>query len=156
MAGGFRGRVGMRCVTFKPGRRAPGRAVAGIALAGLLPAAVAAQTPSGATPPAVAPRAVTSPGPEIEEVVVRAKRLNKARSRIQPALGATLNAIREHQISLVIAVPSMYGAIVRLKDAKPEDFKNIYAVISGGEPLPAAVRDAFKQKLNVPIYEGYG
>jgi long-chain acyl-CoA synthetase len=69
---------------------------------------------------------------------------------------ATLNAIKEHQISLVIAVPSMYGAIVRLKSAHPEDFKSIYALISGGEPLPAAVREAFKEKLNQPIYEGYG
>ena len=69
---------------------------------------------------------------------------------------ATLNAIREHQISLVIAVPSMYAAIARLKDAGPEDFKQIYAVISGGEPLPAAVREAFQQKFNQPIYEGYG
>ena len=69
---------------------------------------------------------------------------------------ATINAIREHQISLVIAVPSMYAAIARLKDAGPDDFKQIYAVISGGEPLPAAVRDAFQQKFNQPIYEGYG
>jgi long-chain acyl-CoA synthetase len=69
---------------------------------------------------------------------------------------ATLNAIREHQISLVIAVPSMYAAIARLKDATPDDFKQIYAVISGGEPLPAAVREAFQAKFNTPIYEGYG
>jgi long-chain acyl-CoA synthetase len=69
---------------------------------------------------------------------------------------ATLNAIKEHQISLVIAVPSMYGAIVRLKAAHPDDFKGIYAIISGGEPLPAAVREAFQAKLNQPIYEGYG
>ncbi len=69
---------------------------------------------------------------------------------------ATLNAIREHQISLVIAVPSMYAAIVRLKDAGPEDFAHIYAIISGGEPLPAAVREAFAAKFNQPIYEGYG
>jgi len=69
---------------------------------------------------------------------------------------ATLNAIREHQISLVIAVPSMYGALVRLKDAKPDDFRNVYALISGGEPLPAAVRLACEEKLGVTIYEGYG
>jgi long-chain acyl-CoA synthetase len=69
---------------------------------------------------------------------------------------ATLHAIREHQISLVIAVPSMYGALVRLKDARPDDFRNIYALISGGEPLPAAVRLACEQKFGVTIYEGYG
>ena len=64
---------------------------------------------------------------------------------------ATLNAIREHQISIMVAVPSMYAAIVRLKDARPEDFKNMYAAISGGEPLPAAVREAFKQKFGADL-----
>jgi long-chain acyl-CoA synthetase len=69
---------------------------------------------------------------------------------------ATLNAIREHKISIMVAVPSMYGAIVRLKDAKPEDFAPMYAALSGGEPLPAAVREAFEQKFQTPLYEGYG
>jgi long-chain acyl-CoA synthetase len=67
-----------------------------------------------------------------------------------------LNAIREHQISIVAAVPSMYAAITRLKDAKPDDFKPLYAAISGGEPLPAAVRENFQAKFGQPIYEGYG
>ncbi len=69
---------------------------------------------------------------------------------------ATLNAIRTHQISITAAVPSMYAAIVRLKDAKPEDFKSMYAALSGGEPLPRAVQDAFHEKFGIPIYEGYG
>lgn len=69
---------------------------------------------------------------------------------------ATLNAIREHQISIVAAVPSMYGAILRLKDAKPEDFKPLYAAISGGEPLPPALREAFQQRFGIAICEGYG
>jgi long-chain acyl-CoA synthetase len=69
---------------------------------------------------------------------------------------ATLNAIRTHQISITAAVPSMYAAIVRLKDAKPDDFKSMYAALSGGEPLPHAVQDAFKERFGIPIYEGYG
>ena len=69
---------------------------------------------------------------------------------------ATLNAIRQHKISIVAAVPSMYGAIIRLKDAKPEDFSQMYAAISGGEPLAANIREAFTSKFNIPIYEGYG
>jgi len=68
----------------------------------------------------------------------------------------TLNAIREHGVSLVFAVPSMFGAIAHLKNAAADDFKSIYALISGGEPLPAAVRDGFEKRFNVPIYEGYG
>lgn len=69
---------------------------------------------------------------------------------------AVLQAIREHQISIVAAVPSMYAAIVRLKNAKPDDMKDLYAAISGGEPLSPAVFDAFQQKFGRPIFEGYG
>lgn len=69
---------------------------------------------------------------------------------------AALNAIREHKVSLMFGVPSMYAAIARLKDAKPEDFSTIYAMISGGEPLPSALRDAFMKRFNVHVFEGYG
>ena len=69
---------------------------------------------------------------------------------------ATLNAIREHKVSIFFGIPSMFAAVLRLKDAKPEDFAQMYAVISGGEPLPPTLREAFKQKYGVPIYEGYG
>src|SRR5262249_2741362 len=62
---------------------------------------------------------------------------------------------REQRISLMFGVPSMYAAILRLKDASADDFKQIYAMISGGEPLPQPVREGFKQKLNVNLLEGY-
>ncbi|HET6252183.1 MAG TPA: AMP-binding protein [Tepidisphaeraceae bacterium] len=67
-----------------------------------------------------------------------------------------VKAIRDHQISIVAAVPSMYGAMIRLKDYGPDDMKSLYAAISGGEPLPAVIRDGFEKKFNTPIYEGYG
>ena len=67
-----------------------------------------------------------------------------------------LKAIREHKASLMFGTPSMYGAILRLKDAKPEDFSPMYAMISGAEPLPATLREAFKQRFGVTILEGYG
>jgi len=69
---------------------------------------------------------------------------------------ATLNAIREHSISLVLGVPSMFAAILRLKSASPEDFKAIHAIISGGEPLPANLREEFLARFGVPILEAYG
>jgi long-chain acyl-CoA synthetase len=67
-----------------------------------------------------------------------------------------LNAIRDRGISLVLAVPSMYAAIANLKNAKPGDFEKTYALLSGGEPLPAALRDKFFEKFGVPLLEGYG
>lgn len=69
---------------------------------------------------------------------------------------AAVKAIREHRISLVFGVPSMFGAIAQLKSASAEDFASIYAIISGGEPLPPRVRDAFEQRFGLAIHEGYG
>src|SRR3954463_13598986 len=50
-----------------------------------------------------------------------------------------LNAIREHKASLMFGTPSMYGAMLRLKDAGPDDFKHTYALLSGAEPLPPTI-----------------
>ena len=67
-----------------------------------------------------------------------------------------LKAIREHKASLMFGTPSMFGAILRLKDAGPDDFRHMYALISGAEPLPATLREAFRQRFGTPILEGYG
>ena len=75
-------------------------------------------------------------------------------ARFSPA--GTLGAIREHAISLLGGVPSMFAAMLRLKDGSPEDFKSIYGIISGGEPLPAALREAFEARFGVTLYEAYG
>jgi long-chain acyl-CoA synthetase len=69
---------------------------------------------------------------------------------------AALNAVREHGVSLMFGVPSMFGAIAHLKNASADDFKSIYAMISGAEPLPTALREGFKQRFGVTLYEGYG
>jgi long-chain acyl-CoA synthetase len=69
---------------------------------------------------------------------------------------ATLNAIREHKVSVMAAVPSMYGALIRLKEAGPADVESLYATLSGGEPLPAAIREGFLAKFGKPLFEGYG
>jgi long-chain acyl-CoA synthetase len=67
-----------------------------------------------------------------------------------------LKAIREHGVSIMMGVPSMYGAMLRLKDAGPADFKDMYAIISGAEPLPEMIREAFLKRFGKPIFEGYG
>jgi long-chain acyl-CoA synthetase len=75
-------------------------------------------------------------------------------SRFSPV--GMLNAIREHGISLLGSVPSMFAAVLRLKDASAADFTTIYAMISGGEPLPTSLREAFLARFGVPLYEAYG
>ena len=75
-------------------------------------------------------------------------------ARFSPA--GALAAIREHGISLMFAVPSIFSAMGHLKTATAEDFKSIYALISGGEPLPSPVRQMYRERFGVTLYEGYG
>ena len=75
-------------------------------------------------------------------------------SRFSPV--GTVEAIKKHGISIMGGVPSMFAAMVRLKDAAPADFETIYAMISGGEPLPSALREAFQARFGVTLYEAYG
>jgi long-chain acyl-CoA synthetase len=69
---------------------------------------------------------------------------------------ATLNAIREHKPSLIFGIPSMFAALLRMKGAGAADFAHVYATISGGEPLPDTLRQAFQERFGIPLYEGYG
>jgi len=72
--------------------------------------------------------------------------------RFQPA--KVLSLIQEHKISVFLAIPSMYRVL-----AFTEGDFNVSSVrfpISGGEPLPVAVAQAFEKRFGVPIYEGYG
>ena len=69
---------------------------------------------------------------------------------------ATLKAMREHDASVLMGVPSMYNALARLKDVKPGDGKGLFLALSGGEPLPARVRENFKATFGVEMMEGYG
>lgn len=67
-----------------------------------------------------------------------------------------LGLLREHKPSAFIGIPSMYAALLKLKDAGPADFRSVVLPVSGGEPLPAAVREAFFERFRVEILEGYG
>ena len=69
---------------------------------------------------------------------------------------AAVKALREHRASLILGVPSMYAAIANLKSATREDFGSVYAAISGGEPLPARVREQVRSRFGVELLEAYG
>jgi len=64
--------------------------------------------------------------------------------------------IRDHRPQVFMAIPSMYGALLTVKDAAAEDLSPVRLAISGGEPLPRAVFDNFRERFGVTIYEGYG
>jgi long-chain acyl-CoA synthetase len=69
---------------------------------------------------------------------------------------AALTAIRQHKLSILVGVPSMFATFLRLKDASADDFSHVYAAITGGEPNPQTLRDAFQQRFGIPLLEGYG
>ena len=82
--------------------------------------------------------------------------LNGSRMVLVDRFQATkvLGLIQEHKISVFLAIPSMYRVLAAT--AGDFDVSSVRFPISGGEPLPVAVAEAFEQRFNVPIFEGYG
>jgi len=72
--------------------------------------------------------------------------------RFQPL--KVLGLIQEHKISVFLAIPSMYRVLATADG--DFDVSSVRFPISGGEPLPMAIAEAFEKRFNVPIYEGYG
>jgi len=67
-----------------------------------------------------------------------------------------MGLIKEHRPSIYLAIPSMYNAMLTVKDATAEDFASFRIMLSGGEPLPETVRTRFAERFNQPIVEAYG
>src|SRR5438445_6791066 len=72
--------------------------------------------------------------------------------RFQPT--KVLGLIQEHRISVFLAIPSMYRVLAATEGTF--DLSSVRFPISGGEPLPPAVAEAFEKRFGVPIFEGYG
>jgi long-chain acyl-CoA synthetase len=72
--------------------------------------------------------------------------------RFQPL--KVMKLIEDHAVSVFLAIPSMYRVLAHSEG----DFnlKSVRFPISGGEPLPVAVAEAFEKRFGVPIFEGYG
>lgn len=67
-----------------------------------------------------------------------------------------IRLLREHRPTAMVAIPSMYNALLHVKDATADDFRSLRLPMSGGEPLPAAVMEAFHERFGVRLCEGYG
>jgi long-chain acyl-CoA synthetase len=57
---------------------------------------------------------------------------------------------------MLFAIASMYSALLRMKNARPEDLKSIELPISGGEALPPALYKTWLERFGFPLLEGYG
>lgn len=64
--------------------------------------------------------------------------------------------VRKHKPHAFIGIPSMYGALLKLKNAGPGDFRSLRYAVSGAEPLPDDIAQRFNERFEVRISEGYG
>jgi len=64
--------------------------------------------------------------------------------------------LREHRPTVFVGLPSMFNALLSVKDAGPDDFRSVQYLVSGGEPLSPSVRDRFRERFDKTITEGYG
>lgn len=69
---------------------------------------------------------------------------------------AVAKTIRDLRITVFMAVPSMWNAMLRLKSVPADNFSSLKLAISGGEGLPVTVRDGYRERFNLDILEGYG
>lgn len=74
--------------------------------------------------------------------------------RFSPA--TVLETIRDKQVTIFMAVASLYAALARVKSAPPDVCASLKLAVSGGEPLPAAVAAAFRERFGLDLIEGYG
>jgi long-chain acyl-CoA synthetase len=64
--------------------------------------------------------------------------------------------VADKKVSVLIAIPSMFAAVLNLKSAERATFQTLEYTISGGEPLPEKVYRGFQERFGVTVCEGYG
>lgn len=67
---------------------------------------------------------------------------------------AVCDIIREEKPTMMVGTPSFFWGYVR--KSEPGDFASLKYAVSGADKCPDALRDAFFQKQNITLYEGYG
>jgi long-chain acyl-CoA synthetase len=74
--------------------------------------------------------------------------------RFSPTVFA--KTVAEKRVTVLLAIPSMYAAVLKTKSATRDQFRSVKIAISGGEPLPDSVRAGFLERFGVTLAEGYG
>ena len=74
-----------------------------------------------------------------------------------PTDGATVGKMcARHRVSILFGTSTFFRLYVRNKKFHPLMLQNVRMVIAGAEKLKADVKEAFKLKFGLEIYEGYG
>ncbi|MGD2108283.1 MAG: AMP-binding protein [Phycisphaerae bacterium] len=69
---------------------------------------------------------------------------------------ALVKTVSEKKVSAMMAIPSMYAAVLRMKSATAASFRSMRFAVCGGEPLSDRIRTGFEQRFGVSIRVGYG
>ncbi len=67
-----------------------------------------------------------------------------------------METIQKESVTCFCAVPTMYIAVINSPEAARFDLRSVRACISGGAPLPVAVRKRFIEMTGGNLVEGYG
>jgi long-chain acyl-CoA synthetase len=70
--------------------------------------------------------------------------------------GQVLSTITHTRPTAFPGVPTMYQALLDHPDMDKTDFSSLRHCISGGAPLPLAVKEMFERKTGAHVIEGYG
>lgn len=74
----------------------------------------------------------------------------------KPPFTEVLKAIQEYKVTIVVAVPTIYSAIVNHPLTERFDLTSIVGCGSGAAPLPVEVIKRFEERTGAVIFEGYG
>jgi long-chain acyl-CoA synthetase len=64
--------------------------------------------------------------------------------------------IERDQITIFAGVPTMYFALLHHRGDRAHDVSSLEICLTGGAPMPVEVMNAFEEKFNVEILEGFG
>lgn len=64
------------------------------------------------------------------------------------------NIVREQKATFLVGTPSFFWGYLR--KSEPGDFASLRIALTGADKCPDALRDGFKKKHNITVYEGYG
>lgn len=69
---------------------------------------------------------------------------------------AILPMIEKHRITIMSAVPTIYGLLARLPKAETHDVSSVRFFVSGAAPLSEAIYQAVQRVFKKPLIMGYG
>jgi long-chain acyl-CoA synthetase len=65
-------------------------------------------------------------------------------------------AVAEHEATIFLGVPSMYGLLLRLDDEGREQWASVRFCVSGGAAMPQSLMASFEERFVIPVLEGDG